>query len=273
VVVCSGTTARDLNGTDTPLFKTLLKFGDRQVTPAAAQSGVQLGASLIPTTAGTTFAYSLAYGEDGTNTAGAAVSAAGVLTANQAGTVRVNVLATAPTGKTYTRTATIWIGADSAGLTQAITGAAGLKPADYTPASWAAYQAALKAAQAVDPATASQAEINAAKAALDAARDGLVKVAPAAAPRIQGATPKITGTARVSKTLKVKKGTWTPGAAFTYRWYQGGKQIKAATKATLKLKAAQKGKRIRVKVTGHKAGYTNLTKVSKATAKVKAKQK
>jgi hypothetical protein len=83
------------------------------------------------------------------------------------------------------------------------------------------------------------------------------------------AVPKITGKAKVGKTLKVKVGKWSPVPKFTYQWYAGGKAIKGATKATLKLKKAQKGKKITVKVTGKKAGYITKTKTSKATAKVK----
>jgi hypothetical protein len=81
--------------------------------------------------------------------------------------------------------------------------------------------------------------------------------------------PKITGTAKVGRKLKVKVGTWSPKAKYTYKWYANGKAIKGANKATLKLKKAQKGKKITVKVTGKKSGYVTVTKTSKATRKVK----
>jgi len=81
--------------------------------------------------------------------------------------------------------------------------------------------------------------------------------------------PKISGTAKVGKKLKAKVGTWSPKPKFTYQWYAGGKAIKGATKATLKLKKAQKGKKITVKVTAKKTNYATKTKASKATAKVK----
>ncbi|MCW5951462.1 MAG: hypothetical protein KIT69_04320 [Propionibacteriaceae bacterium] len=83
--------------------------------------------------------------------------------------------------------------------------------------------------------------------------------------------PKITGTAKVGKTLKVKLGTWAPksGTKFSYAWFASGKAIPGATSSTLKLTSAQKGKKITVKVTAKKTGYTTTTKPSKATAKVK----
>jgi hypothetical protein len=81
--------------------------------------------------------------------------------------------------------------------------------------------------------------------------------------------PKITGKAKVGKKLKVKVGTWSPKPNFTYQWYANGKAIKGATKASLKLKKAQKGKKITVKVTAKKAGFLTEKKTSKKTAKVK----
>jgi hypothetical protein len=86
---------------------------------------------------------------------------------------------------------------------------------------------------------------------------------------VKSPVPKITGTAKVGKTLKVKVGTWSPKAKYAYQWYANGKAIKGATKATLKLKKAQKGKKITVKVTGKKSGYNAVTKTSKATKKVR----
>ena len=80
--------------------------------------------------------------------------------------------------------------------------------------------------------------------------------------------PKISGTKRVGKTLKVVTGTWSPGPSFSYQWYANGKKIAGATKSSLKLKAAQKGKRITAAVTAKKTHYVTLTKISIATAKV-----
>lgn len=85
------------------------------------------------------------------------------------------------------------------------------------------------------------------------------------------ATPKISGTAKVGKTLKAKPGSWKPksGVKFTYQWFANGTAISNATKSSLKLTAAQKGKKVTVKVTGKKVGYNAVTKAAKATKKVK----
>lgn len=85
---------------------------------------------------------------------------------------------------------------------------------------------------------------------------------------LKTATPKISGTAKVGKTLKVKAGSWTKGTKLTYQWFAGGKAIKHATKTSLKLVKAEKGKKLTVKVTGKHAGYTTATKTSRATKKV-----
>jgi hypothetical protein len=88
--------------------------------------------------------------------------------------------------------------------------------------------------------------------------------------KTKAATPKISGTAKVSKTLKAKPGTWKPkGFSFTYQWLRSGVAISGATKASYKLTPSDKGRKLVVKVTGKKAGYATVTKASKATGKVK----
>lgn len=84
------------------------------------------------------------------------------------------------------------------------------------------------------------------------------------------ATPKVTGVAKVGKTLKATAGKWKPtGVSFSYQWYAGKKPIKGATKATLKLTKQQIGKKISVVVTGKKAKFTTSKAVSAATKRVK----
>ncbi|MCL3816895.1 hypothetical protein [Aeromicrobium wangtongii] len=96
--------------------------------------------------------------------------------------------------------------------------------------------------------------------------------APPAPGRLKAKTPKVTGTAKVGKTLKVKVGSWSPKPSFRYQWYAGGKKITSkGTKASLKLTARQKGKKITVRVTARKTGYTTVSKTSKATKKVARK--
>lgn len=89
-----------------------------------------------------------------------------------------------------------------------------------------------------------------------------------AAAALKTATPTISGSVGVAKTLTAKAGTWTTGTTFTYQWLANGKAISKATKSTYKLTTADAGKKITVKVTGKKAGYTTVAKTSKATAKV-----
>ncbi len=81
--------------------------------------------------------------------------------------------------------------------------------------------------------------------------------------------PRISGTAKVGKTLKATVGTWSPsGATRTYQWYRDSTKIKGATKSTYKLTKASKGHRITVTVTGRKSGYTTTSKKSPVTARV-----
>lgn len=89
--------------------------------------------------------------------------------------------------------------------------------------------------------------------------------------KLKAAKPKITGTAKVGKTLKVKRGTWKPkSVTYTYQWYRSGKAIADARGSSYKLVAADRGKKITVKVTAAKKGYvTKSSPASKATGKVR----
>lgn len=90
-----------------------------------------------------------------------------------------------------------------------------------------------------------------------------------AAGRLSGAVPRIAGTAKIGRTLKATVGTWTSGAKLSYAWFANGKKIAKASRKSLKLTKALKGKRIVIKVTGQKTGYATLVRSSKATAKVR----
>jgi hypothetical protein len=84
------------------------------------------------------------------------------------------------------------------------------------------------------------------------------------------ATPKISGTAKVGSTLKASPGTWGPaGVSLKYQWYAGSAAIKGQTGKSLKLTTTLVGKRIKVKVTGSKAGYATASRSSAATAPVR----
>lgn len=80
--------------------------------------------------------------------------------------------------------------------------------------------------------------------------------------------PTISGTAKVGSKLTAKPGTWTAGTKLTYQWLTNGKTVSGATTSSFIPGAAQRGTVITVKVTGAKAGYTTVSKTSKATAKV-----
>jgi ELWxxDGT repeat protein len=86
--------------------------------------------------------------------------------------------------------------------------------------------------------------------------------------------PKLTGTARVGKRLKVTLPTFAQsGVALKFRWFANGKRITGQAKSSLKLKKAQKGKRITVEVSATKAGYKTLELKAGPTKKVKRKQR
>jgi len=100
------------------------------------------------------------------------------------------------------------------------------------------------------------------------ATSAAVTVAKGDAPRATK-LPVISGTAKVGKTLRTSAGTWSPAAtSYTYQWYAGGKAISGATKSSLVLKAAQKGKKITVKVTARRTGHKDGVAVSRATGAV-----
>jgi hypothetical protein len=90
-----------------------------------------------------------------------------------------------------------------------------------------------------------------------------------AAGSLTSVKPKVMGTVKVGKKLTAKPGTWKPASVkLSYQWLRNGKAIKGATKSVYKLAKGDKGKKITVKVTGKKAGYTSKSVVSKATKKV-----
>jgi hypothetical protein len=90
--------------------------------------------------------------------------------------------------------------------------------------------------------------------------------------QISTATPAITGTAKVGKTLKAKPGKWKPTTVkFSYQWERNGKDISGADNATYKVVAKDLGKKITVTVTAAKSGYTSDSETSKETKKVAKK--
>ncbi|MFD4762331.1 hypothetical protein ACFWOJ_26735 [Streptomyces sp. NPDC058439] len=101
-----------------------------------------------------------------------------------------------------------------------------------------------------------------------AATTASVKIATGSAPKATK-QPTISGTAKVGRTLKAAHGTWTPApTSYAYQWYENGKVIKGATKSSLTLKSAQRGKKITVKVTARRTGHAGGSATSKATKAV-----
>ena len=83
--------------------------------------------------------------------------------------------------------------------------------------------------------------------------------------------PAISGTAKVGKTLKAKPGKWKPsGVTFSYRWDRNGKPIPGATHASYTLVGADRGKKIRLRVTARAPGYHTTSRFSAWTKKVAA---
>jgi hypothetical protein len=89
-----------------------------------------------------------------------------------------------------------------------------------------------------------------------------------AARALRSARPVINGLPRVGRTLVARHGHWTKGTTFAYRWYAGSQVIRHQTSATLDLTKASKGRRISVRVTGTKDGFTTVSQTSAKTAKV-----
>ena len=81
--------------------------------------------------------------------------------------------------------------------------------------------------------------------------------------------PKVTGSLKVGKTVKVNVGKWSPKASYSYTWYANGKVVKGQTKSSVKLTKAWKGKKVSVRVTGNYPGYEQLRVTSSKTGKVK----
>lgn len=72
--------------------------------------------------------------------------------------------------------------------------------------------------------------------------------------------PKISGTAKAGRTLRVSKGTWSPSpGTTTYRWYRNGRSIGGATKTSYRVRSGDRRKRLTVKVTVRKPLYATKT--------------
>ncbi len=87
--------------------------------------------------------------------------------------------------------------------------------------------------------------------------------------RVQNAPkPSISGSRLVTATLTAKTGSWSGGTKFSYQWYSNGKAISGATKSTWRITSGYAGKKITVKVTGRKDGYSSFSRTSSATGAI-----
>ena len=81
--------------------------------------------------------------------------------------------------------------------------------------------------------------------------------------------PVIAGVARFGQRLTAKPGTWGPAPiTLKYAWLRNGVAIPGATGATYLISPADVGRRISVRVTGSRLGYTSLARTSTSTVTV-----
>lgn len=77
--------------------------------------------------------------------------------------------------------------------------------------------------------------------------------------------PSISGKHKAGKTLVARVGSWSPKASsYSVRWYRNGKAIAGATKLKYKVKKADRGRKLAVRVQAKRSGHTTGTALSKA---------
>lgn len=81
--------------------------------------------------------------------------------------------------------------------------------------------------------------------------------------------PALRGVPRVGKTLKARPTTWNvAGVLARYEWLRNGKVIPGAASGSYKLRTADKGKKLRVRIVAVKPGYTTGVSASTPTKRV-----
>ena len=91
---------------------------------------------------------------------------------------------------------------------------------------------------------------------------------PSAARALTAPTPVVVGSAVYGTRVSVRTGTWTTGTRLSYQWLVDGNAVRGATATTFPLTAVSRDRRVAVRVTGTKAGYTTVARVSAATPRV-----
>lgn len=75
-------------------------------------------------------------------------------------------------------------------------------------------------------------------------------------------SPRVFGSARAKGTLRASV-SWRPSpVTYRYQWYVGSKKISRATKSSYKIPTKYRGKKIRVRITGTKSGFTTVARYS-----------
>lgn len=85
---------------------------------------------------------------------------------------------------------------------------------------------------------------------------------------IAAKTPVVTGTRVPKQTLTAKAGDWGSGVTLTYQWLRSGVAISDAAGSTYKVRSADLDKRVDVRVTGTRTGFTTATRTTATTARV-----
>lgn len=87
-------------------------------------------------------------------------------------------------------------------------------------------------------------------------------------PMVTGATPVVTGTPEVSRTLTAAPGTWQKDANLSYQWLADGKVIPGADALTYQVAKSVVGKKITFRMVGAMDKHRSRTMVSAATATI-----
>ncbi|HWU32660.1 MAG TPA: hypothetical protein VN108_07290 [Marmoricola sp.] len=75
---------------------------------------------------------------------------------------------------------------------------------------------------------------------------------------------RMVGILKVGRRLTASAAPWTAGTTVRFQWFANGKKVVGATRATLRLSRSLAGKRIKVLITGSRAGYqTRVLTVSR----------
>lgn len=85
--------------------------------------------------------------------------------------------------------------------------------------------------------------------------------------RLEADKPRVTGTARVGRVLRIDTGRWSEDAKLRVVWLVDGRRVGAGE--TLRLRPGMRGEQVRVRVTGRLRGYESQTRTSRPTRAVR----